>query len=191
MNRNQNVLRLAMAALLVAVGIIIPMFMPFPFKIYIPPMSFTLASHVAIFIGMFLSPVIGFAVAVGTTIGFVFSGFPLDVWLRALSHVVWAVLGALWLKTHPDILYKPLPSTLFCAVVGVVHAALELVVVFALFFGGFSGVVAKFEQSSFLGIFLLVGLGTFIHSSVDYILSLLVWRPIRKLKSIRSIAAVH
>ena len=75
--------------------------------------------------------------------------------------------------------------------VAVVHAALELIVVFGLFFGGYSGVVAKFESSSFWIIFLLVGLGTVIHSSVDYILSLLVWRPIRKLKSIRSIAAVH
>lgn len=191
MNRNQNVFRLTMAALLVAIGILIPMFMPFPFKIYIPPMSFTLASHVAIFIAMFLSPVIGFAVAVGTTIGFVFSGFPLDVWLRALSHVVWAVLGAMWLKKHPDILYKPVPSLLFCVIVGVVHAALELGVVFGLFFGGFTGMVEKFESSGFLTIFLLVGLGTFLHSTVDYIISLLVWRPLRKLNSVRSIAAVH
>ena len=191
MNRNQYVFRLTMAALLVAIGLLIPMFMPFPFKIYIPPMSFTLASHVAIFIAMFLSPVIGFAVAVGTTIGFVFSGFPLDVWLRARSHVVWAVLGAMWLKKHPDILYKPVPSLLFCVIVGVVHAALELGVVFGLFFGGFTGMVEKFESSGFLTIFLLVGLGTFLHSTVDYIISLLVWRPLRKLNSVRSIAAVH
>lgn len=191
MNRNLNVFRLTMAALLVAIGILIPMFMPFPLKIYIPPMSFTLASHVAIFIAMFLSPLTGFAVAVGTTIGFVFSGFPLDVWLRALSHVVWAVLGAMWLKKHPDILYKPVPSLLFCVIVAVVHAALELGVVFGLFFGGFTGMVEKFESSGFLTIFLLVGLGTFLHSTADYIISLLVWRPIRNLKSVRSIASVH
>ena len=189
MNRSSNVLRLAMAALLVAVGIIIPMFMPL--KIYIPPMSFTLASHVAIFIGMFLSPFIGFAVAVGTTIGFVFSGFPLDVWLRALSHVVWAVLGAIWLKKHPDILYKPVPSLLFCLIVGVVHAALEVIVIFTLYFGGFGGVAEKFQETGYLVIFLLVGLGTLVHSSVDYVISLLVWRPIRNLKSVRSIATVH
>ena len=191
MNRNLNVFRLTMAALLVAIGILIPMFMPFPFKIYIPPMSFTLASHVAIFIAMFLSPVIALAVAVGTTIGFVFSGFPLDVWLRALSHVVWALIGAIWLKKHPDILYKPVPSILFCVVVAVVHAVLELGVVFGLFFGGFAGMVEKFESSGFLTIFLLVGLGTFLHSSADYIISLLVWRPIRNLKGVRAIAAVH
>ena len=191
MNRNVKVLRLAMAALLVAVGILIPMFMPVPFKLYIPPMSFTLASHVAIFLSMFLSPLTAFAVAIGTTLGFVFSGLPLDVWLRALTHVVWAVLGSLWLKKHPDCLYKPVPSALFCLVVGVVHAVLELGVIFTLYFGGFGGVAEKFQGAGFLTIFLLVGLGTLIHSSVDYVLSLLVWRPIRRLKSVRSIAAVH
>lgn len=51
--------------------------------------------------------------------------------------------------------------------------------------------VEKFESSGFLTIFLLVGLGTFLHSTVDYIISLLVWRPLRKLNSVRSIAAVH
>lgn len=63
--------------------------------------------------------------------------------------------------------------------------------VFGLFFGGFTGMVEKFESSGFLTIFLLVGLGTFLHSTVDYIISLLVWRPLRKLNSVRSIAAVH
>ena len=50
MNRNQSVYRLAVAALLCAVGIMIPMVMPI--KVYIPPMSFTLASHVAIFLAI-------------------------------------------------------------------------------------------------------------------------------------------
>lgn len=191
MNRKLNVLRLCTAALLVAVGILIPMFMPPPLKLYIPPMSFTLASHVAIFIAMFISPMAAFAVAIGTTLGFVFSGLPLDVWLRALSHVVWAVLGALWLKKHPDILFKPFPSLLFCIIVGIVHALLELGVILVLYFGGFGGVAEKFQESGYLLIFLLVGVGTLVHSSVDYVLSLLVWRPARNLNSIRSIATVH
>jgi niacin transporter len=189
MNRNQNVLRLAMAALLVAIGILIPMFMPL--KLYIPPMSFTLASHVAIFIAMFISPVVAFAVTIGTTVGFVFSGLPMDVWLRALSQVVWAVLGAMWLKANPDILYKPVSSTLFCLVVAVVHAALEVAVIFSLYFGGFGGVAEKFQETGYLVIFLLVGVGTLIHSCVDYVISLLVWRPIRTLNSVRTVAAVH
>jgi niacin transporter len=189
MNRNENVMRLAVAALLVAVGILIPMFMPL--KLYILPMSFTLASHVAIFIAMFISPVVAFAVTIGTTVGFVFSGLPMDVWLRALSQVVWAVLGSMWLKANPDILYKPVPSTLFCLVVAVVHGALEVMVIFCLYFGGFGGVAEKFQESGYLVIFLLVGAGTLIHSCIDYALSLLVWRPIRKLSSVRAVASVH
>ena len=189
MNRNANVLRLATAALLVAIGILIPMFMPL--KIYIPPMSFTLASHVVIFIAMFLSPLVAFAVAVGTTIGFVFSGLPMDVWLRALSHVVWAVLGAIWLKKHPDTVLKPVSSCAFCAIVGVVHGLLELAVIISLYFGGFGGVAEKFQETGYLAIFMLVGVGTFIHSSVDYALSLLIWQPVRQIKSVRTIATVR
>ncbi len=111
MNRNLSVYRLVVAALLVAIGIIIPMFMPV--KVYIPPMSFTLASHVAIFLAMFISPGAALIVALGTTLGFVFSGLPIDVWFRALSHVVWAFGGALWLKGFPHFEQAD-KSAIFC-----------------------------------------------------------------------------
>ncbi len=48
-------------------GVIIPMVMP---KIMIPPASFTLASHVPLFIAMFFTPGVAVAVALGTTFGF-------------------------------------------------------------------------------------------------------------------------
>ena len=53
MQQNQKVYKMIVSALLCAVGIIIPLFAP---KIYLGVMSFTLASHVAIFIAMFISP---------------------------------------------------------------------------------------------------------------------------------------
>ena len=65
---SQKLYRLVVAALLCAVGILIPMFSPI--KITIEPASFTLASHVAIFLAMFVSPSIAVAVSVGTTLGF-------------------------------------------------------------------------------------------------------------------------
>ncbi|MGN0968486.1 MAG: hypothetical protein ACI4O3_04375 [Oscillospiraceae bacterium] len=186
MNRNMNVLRLAMAALLVAIGILIPAVSPVKIPLG-PAGSFTLASHVAIFLAMFFSPLTAVAVSLGTTVGFLLSGFPFPVVLRALSHVVWAALGALWLKKHPDILYRPVASVVFCAVVAVVHALLETVVIMVLFFSG-----SVMDQGGlWLTVFLPVGVVTLIHSSVDYAVALLVWRPIRKLKSVRSIAAVH
>ena len=63
------------------------MFMP---KIVLEPASFTLASHVPVFIAMFISPLVAFAVALGTTIGFLMSGLPVIIVMRALSHVVFA-----------------------------------------------------------------------------------------------------
>lgn len=189
MNRNQSVYRLAVAALLCAVGIMIPMVMPV--KVYIPPMSFTLASHVAIFLAMCISPMTALAVSLGTTVGFVFSGLPVDVWLRALSHVVWAVGGALWLKKHPDTFYNAGSNALFCLALAAVHALLELCVVFSLYLGGAAGMAEKFAQGGFGAIILLVGLGTAVHSCVDYVVSVLVWHPIRKVGGVAAISTAH
>ncbi len=185
MNRNQNILRLAMAALLVAIGILIPTISPVKIPLG-PAGSFTLASHVAIFLAMFFSPLTAVAVSLGTTLGFLLS-FPFPVVLRALSHVVWAAFGAMWLKKHPDTLYRPVPSVVFCVVIAIVHALLETVAIVVLFF---SGTVAD-QGGLWLTVFLPVGVVTLIHSSVDYAVALLVWRPIRKLNSVRAIAAVH
>lgn len=185
MNRSQNVLRLAMAALLVAIGILIPTISPVKIPLG-PAGSFTLASHVAIFLAMFFSPLTAVAVSLGTTLGFLLS-FPFPVVLRALSHVVWAAFGAMWLKKHPDTLYRPAASVAFCVVVAIVHALLETVAIMALFF---SGTVAD-QGGLWLTVFLPVGVVTLVHSSVDYAVALLVWRPLRKLNGVRSIAAVH
>lgn len=186
MNRSNNVLRLAMTALLVAIGILIPAISPVKIPLG-PAGSFTLASHVAIFLAMFLSPAPAAAVALGTTVGFLLSGFPFPIVLRALTHVVWAALGALWLKKHPDILYRPVPSAVFCVVVALVHAALETAAIMVLFFQG-----SVMDQGGlWLTVFLPVGIVTLVHSSVDYIIALIVWRPLRRLKSVRAIAAVH
>lgn len=186
MNRNHNVFRLAASALLVAIGILIPLIAPI--KIYLGPAgSMTLASHVAIFLAMFISPATSAAVAIGCTLAF-FITTPLPIALRALTHLVWAVLGSLWLKKHPDILYRPAKSAVFCIVIAVVHALLETAIVMALFFGGS---LITDQGGLWLTIFLPVGVVTLFHSSVDYIVALLVWRPIRNLKSVRAIACVH
>ena len=186
MNRSNKVLHLTMTALLVAIGILIPTISPVKVPLG-PAGSFTLASHVAIFLALFLSPVSATAVALGTTVGFWLAGFPCPIVLRALTHVVWAILGAMWLKKHPNTLYRPVKSALFCIVVAIAHAALETVAIMALFF---SGSVAN-NGGLWLTVFLPVGVVTLIHSSVDYIISLLVWRPISSLKSVRTITSVH
>ncbi len=185
MNRSNHVFRLAASALLVAIGILIPLIAPVKIPLG-PAGSFTLASHVAIFLSMFISPVTAVAVALGTTLGFLLTT-PFPIVLRALTHLVWSALGALWLKKHPDILYRPVASTVFCIVIAIVHAILETVAIMILFFGG----KVTDADGLWLTVFLPVGVVTLIHSSVDYIIALLVWRPIRNLKSVRAISCAH
>ena len=186
MNRSNNVLHLTMTALLVAIGILIPAISPVKIPLG-PAGSFTLASHVAIFLAMFISPFSATAVALGTTVGFWLAGFPFPIVLRALTHVVWAILGAMWLKKNPATLYRPGASALYCIVVALVHAALETVAIMVLFFSG--SVVDK--GGLWLTVFLPVGVVTLVHSSLDYIISILVWRPISSLKSVRTITSVR
>ena len=76
MNTHKKIQTLSIAALLIAVGTVIPLFMP---KIIIGPMSFTLASHVAVMIALFISPAVAIAVSLGTTLGFMIAGFPFVV----------------------------------------------------------------------------------------------------------------
>ena len=88
--KSKNINQLVLAGVLCGIGIVVPMLMP---KIVIGPMSFTLASHVAIFIAMFISPKLAAVVCLGTTLGF-FMTTPVIIALRAASHICFALLGA-------------------------------------------------------------------------------------------------
>ncbi|MEA4828539.1 MAG: hypothetical protein VB121_00870, partial [Enterococcus thailandicus] len=100
--KKNSVRHLTISALLIGMGIIIPLVMP---KIMIPPASFTLASHVPLFLSMFFSPGVAVAVALGTTFGF-FLSTPVIIALRALSHIIFAVVGAWYLQKKPGIVLK-------------------------------------------------------------------------------------
>ena len=178
MVKSKSLYHLALAGVLCAVGIIIPIFSPV--KIRLDPMSFTLASHVAIFLAMFISPAVGVAVSVGTTLGFLVGGFTMPVVLRALTHVVWVALGAYYLQKHPELIdfrqqVENRNAKLFGlgAVLSIIHAALETLVCVPVYFG--QGLSGAETVRILLG---LVLLGSFIHSMIDYALSLLIWRPV-------------
>lgn len=160
MTRTQKLTR---AAMLIALGIVIPIVMP---KISIPPASYTLASHVPVFMAMFISPGVAVAVALGTALGF-FLTLPVIIALRALSHVVFAVIGALYIQKNPNLIKQPKMLIAFNLVIGLIHAAIESAVV-ALFF------MASPEHASvnyFTAVFLMIGVGGFIHSLVDFLLA--------------------
>ena len=53
---------------------------------------------------------VAIAVSLGTALGFFMAGFPFVVVLRALTHVIWAYLGAQYAKKNPQIFEKPLKT---------------------------------------------------------------------------------
>ena len=164
--KNHSIRHLTIAALLIGMGIVIPMVMP---KIVIGPASFTL----------------------GTTFGF-FLTLPPIIALRALSHVVFAVIGAFYLQKHPDILLKNgKPSLLnikfqsFNLIIGLIHSAVEMAVVAAFYFTGNVPGTA-FDGNFYYFLFVLMGIGGLIHSLIDFNLAYFVAGALSKQFDIRS-----
>lgn len=165
---------MVLAGVLCAVGIVVPMFMP---RVVLGPMSFTLASHVAVFLGMFISPAVAVAVCIGTTLGF-FLTTPAIIALRAASHIVFAFFGAMYLKHHPETINKPVSSTVFNFIIALMHAAAEVLIVSPFFLSGALFTPEQLANGFVMSVILLVGLGTVIHSMLDYSISVLIWKPL-------------
>lgn len=168
-----SVKRLTVSALLIALGILIPMISPF--KLLLEPASFTLASHVPTMIAMFISPPVAAVVALGTALGFFLGGFPIVIVLRALTHVIFATFGAWVLIQKPGIVASKAGTATYSLLLGFLHAISEVIVVFLFYFAGSLNVSWQVQT-----IFLLVGLGTVVHSIVDFYLAMYIWKAIGK-----------
>lgn len=180
MNSKNKVLIMTISALLCAIGIIIPMFAP---RIVLEPASFTLASHVPVFIAMFISPIVALFVAVLTGFGFLFAGFQLIVVLRALTHVVFAVTGAYFLKKNSNVFSSPKSMIPFAIIISFIHALCEVIVVTYFYWG--SNMTDLYYQKGYLvSVIGLVGVGTMIHSMVDLFIAVMVWRSLQNVLSI-------
>lgn len=177
----KHVQMMCITAMLIAIGILVPIISPI--KIILEPMSFTLGSHVAIMAAMFVSPMTALGAAIGTTIGFYLYGFTLPVVLRALSHVIWAYGGALYLKKHPDLFKNPWKIILFNLIIGVIHALCEVFIVLPMY-GGYDA------SDLFYLLFVLVGIGSLVHSMVDFTISLLAWKAIAKSSAMQNLATI-
>jgi niacin transporter len=160
--------RITFSAVLIALALIIPTCFP---RFQVEPASFTLASHVPIFVAVFVSPVVAVLVAIGSAIGFSVSAAPV-IALRAASHIVFALAGSLYLKTRPGILLEPLKTRLFSLVLAIIHSLCELIVIFA-FYGG-----APPNFDSLGSVFLILGLGFAAHSMIDYEIALAAYRAL-------------
>ena len=152
--------KLTRSALLIALGIVIPMVMP---KVSIPPASYTIASHVPVFMSMFISPGVAIAVSLGTAFGF-FLTLPVVVALRALSHLLFALVGAYYIQRVPNLLEQRNKLFLFNIGIGLIHAVSESIVV-ALFF---MTSPEHIHVNYFTAVFLMIGIGGFFHSLLDF-----------------------
>lgn len=172
MRNRTNIKTMIISALLCAIGIIIPLVSPI--KIILEPASFTLASHVAIFIAMFISPGVALFVTIGTTIGFFLGGFPIVVVLRALSHVVFVSIGSLYLTKNKNILTSIKSSSIFSLIIGIIHGLCEVLIVMPFYFSA-SLSQGYYDKGFLVGIVGLVGIGTIIHSMLDLGLAVYIW----------------
>lgn len=146
-----------------------------PVRAVIGPASFTLASHVPIFFAMFLSPGIAVSVSLGSAIGFLLSGLDIVISMRALTHVIFAYIGALYLqKRRENVLESAVKGQFFSFWVALIHGLAEVVIVIPFFFGIVPG--AEYEDGFFYAVLLLVGVGTVIHSMVDFVISQIIWK---------------
>ena len=101
---------LTITALLMALAIMIPIMMLL--KVVIPPASYTLASHVPIFLAMFLSRKMAACVVIGSTLGFFVAGFPIVIVMRCISYHL-CLDGAYYIKHHPGVLTGALSFATF------------------------------------------------------------------------------
>lgn len=163
---------MVVSALLIAIGILIPMiFTGPPFRIIVGPYSATLMAHVPVIIAMFISPWTAIFTAIGTTIGFFFTA-PIIVAVRAASHIAFAIIGAFFIKKG----MRVVPVAL---ITGIIHAVFEGIVVMIFYVGGLSEPTAGYTISALVWITIL---GTFVHHCVDFIISYIVGKALVRAK---------
>lgn len=126
-----------------------------------------------------ISPAVAIAVCLGTTVGFFLTTNPL-IALRALSHIVFATLGARYLVKHPQVIEKPVSSTLFNAVLALCHALCEVISVTPFFLMGTQFKAEQLSNGFFQAVVLMIGVVAFFHSMIDYAISIAIWKPLSR-----------
>lgn len=160
------------SALLIAIGILIPMiFTGPPFRIVIPPYTATLMAHVPVILAMFISPQVAVFTAVGTTLGFFFTA-PVIVAVRAASHIFFAIIGALLIKRGMRVV--PL-----CLTTSVIHSLIEGLVVLIFYLGAFAAPEDGYSVSAMVWITIF---GTLAHHCVDFIIAYIVGKALSRAK---------
>ena len=171
-----GIFQITATALLIAIGILIPMYSPL--RLVIPPAaSYTLASHAAIFVAMFISPKVAIAVTIGTTFGFLLGGFPIVVVMRAASHLVFVIPGAIYLAKAKRASLHGIKLRIFSVVMALIHAFAEAVTVLFFYMGTYFP-----EGQGVWWVLGFIGAGTVAHSLIDFEIANVIRRALMKAK---------
>ncbi len=168
--RNKHIQQITLSGLLIALAILIPMMMPL--KLMIGASTYTFASHVPVFIAMFISPYVAIMVTLGSALGF-FISMPFLVFLRAFSHLAFSIPGSLYLQKHT--LKDKKQTFIFNFIIALIHGTAEFLVVTLISTDGLNATILW-------QFFIFLGLGTMIHSMVDFIFSLSILKGLKIIK---------
>ncbi|ADL08717.1 hypothetical protein [Thermosediminibacter oceani] len=152
-----NAKNLVVGALLTALALVIPISLGGYLRIYIPPFSATLASHVPVMLAFLINPLVAVMVGLGSTAGFLIMMGPV-VAARAFIHVVFGYIGAKLVQQG-----TPLETALM--ITAPVHALGESLVVLPFGFTLYNAIV-------------LVGAGTLLHHLVDGAITVVLARTV-------------
>lgn len=164
-NVRLNIKQITVSALLAAVAIIIPVFMPI--KITLEPIfSATFASHVPGILALFIGPYAVIGTAIGSALGF-FQVLGPWVAARAFLHLIFGLVGYYIAKRYYNVF-------LIMLVAGVVHAASEMLV-------GLASLpfVTIPATGALRYILVTIGAGTFIHHCIDFAIVLVIYKPLQ------------
>lgn len=161
-NTSKRTYNMVVAALLIAISIMIPMYFGF-LSVRIEPFTATITAHVPMFIAMMISPLTAAIVGLGSAMGFFLAGYSPVVVARATSHIVWGYLGGVLLRKK--IGYVP---AVFIS--GVLHGIYEGLIIIPFMPQG----------KATTTLILITIVGTFIHHCVDATIAYFIAMPLEK-----------
>ncbi|HHV56976.1 MAG TPA: ECF transporter S component [Firmicutes bacterium] len=142
---------LVYGALLTALSLVIPLAFGNYLRIYLPPFSATLASHVPAMLAMLISPAAAVLVGLGSALGFLVAMGPV-IAARAAMHAFFGLAGALLIR-------RGLSFRGALTATAPIHALGEALVVLPFGFTSYQAVV-------------VVGVGTVLHHAADALIAL-------------------
>jgi niacin transporter len=93
------------------------------------------------------------------------------------------------IKKNNNILLSPKSAVIYSFIIAIIHAIAEVAVVTFYYWGGS---MAAYEEKGYLvSVLGLVGLGTIIHSMVDFGIAVVVWKPLQQIISIPANARIR